>query len=150
GLNSMSLPGLSIIRHLRIFVKIPSDAMTDKITHYGISVTFYKTLHCMSDITDAISGTCLLNRQMQRLLCYSSQLFRFFRNITYKICLCCIAVKIIPNAAKIQADDISFLQSLSGRNAVHDLFIHRNTERCRKSSVSLECRDRTSFSNLSF
>ncbi len=74
SLDFRPLPGLPIVRNLRVFVHPAANSMTDVIPHHRIAVALRVLLHRPANVTQVLSRPTLLNRQLQTLLGDPNQL----------------------------------------------------------------------------
>ena len=59
--HQRSISSFTIIRHLRIFVHLFTNAMTNKLTHYTIRVRLTILLNSIPDVSDSFALHCVLN-----------------------------------------------------------------------------------------
>ena len=73
-LNLRAIATATIVGHLRIFVHLPTNAMSHKLTNYAVARTLAVGLHCIADIADSMTNYSGFNAAIERFLCYAEQL----------------------------------------------------------------------------
>ena len=59
--HQWSISSFTIVRNLRIFVHLFTDAMANKLTHYTIRMRLTILLNSISDITNSFTLHCVLD-----------------------------------------------------------------------------------------
>src|SRR5260370_27128958 len=135
-----TLAGLSVVGNLRVLMHAPANAMTDIVTHHRVSVLFGVRLHRPTNVAQMFSDSALFNGQVETLFSNSDQLQTILVNAPDGNCSCRISDKIIEGHSNIDGKNVAFLQFVTRRKTVHNLFVHRGANRTWTTIVTLESR----------
>src|SRR5437868_9533317 len=144
----------AVVRDLRIFVQLGSDAVPYELADHAEPVGFDYILHGSADVSDGVADAHLLDSALQRSFRHFKQLLVLGRDgfITTD----CyrdggVSVISIEDDAAIDRDDVAGLElALFRRNTVHDLVVDRSAKNAGIIVISLERGDRARFQNLFF
>src|SRR5713226_7897415 len=95
-------------------------------------------LHDPTDIAHVFSDATLLDGKVQTFFGNPNQLQSILADPPNRNSCRSIADKTIESHAHVYGKNIAFLQLVTRRKAVHDLFIHRRANRERKTVVAFE------------
>jgi len=124
---------------LGVFVQLPPDAMTYKISHHGKPMFLHPRLDGIGDVKKAIPSLCLFNPNVKGLLRYLEKSLGFPVDLTHRKGDGRIPEITVKLGSYIEAYNISLLQSPLAGNAVDHLFVDRNTDRSGKTPITFKC-----------
>ena len=128
-----------------------ADTVPDVFFNYAVMVRLDKRRDRVTDITDMVadygSGDACCERPLRNV----QKLLRFRTDLANRHCHRSIAHKSVFGNHQIQTDDISLFENHSfGGDAMHYAFIHRNTNRARKSVIPFAFRNGSLLNNVFF
>src|SRR5579863_4954724 len=134
--------GFAEIRHLRIFVHVAADPMSNKIPNHRKPFGFHNLLYRGPDIAERRPWLHHRDARMERLLRHFEQPRRIGRDLlAHRHGDGRIAEKTIHNGSAIHRNDVPFFEDpLLRWNAVHNLVVDRGAKHTRKSVIALEGR----------
>src|SRR5450759_1197568 len=149
-LKSNPCTGSAVVGNFGIFMKFLSHAMTNVVAHDTHTLGLSHLLNCMADVSQTSShmhgvdaGVQALSGRLDKLLV--SGYNRPTGNSNGRVCIVSFIDK-----AEIQRNDVSCIQNAMPRNAMDDLFVDGDTQRCRIAVVVQECRLRSEFTDPKF
>ena len=112
GLKHYPVTTSTIVRDLRIFVHLSTDAVSCQFSHDTITSLLAVILYCITDITEVSACYSILYTLIERLLSDFQQPFHILGDLTNAKRIAGISVKPIQKSATINRDDVSVFQYL--------------------------------------
>src|SRR5215813_3873314 len=124
GLQGRTPPGVAEVRHLRLLVKGPADAVAHEGAHHPEAVTLAMHLHGVRDVADAVAHPALDDGLVEALPRHVDELLHPGRHRAHGKGHRAVTVVALDYAAEVEPDDVALLQpALGRRNAVHHLLV---------------------------
>src|SRR3989304_3073150 len=124
GLEPWAAPGLPEVRHLRILVELPPDAVAHEGPHHPEAVALAVALHGVRDVAEAVAGTALADGLVEALARHVEQLLPPRRDGPHRQRDGAVGVVPLDDAAQVQPDDVPLGKAaLLRRDAVDDLLV---------------------------
>jgi hypothetical protein len=133
------------VQHGWFLVQQLPDAVTRPFAHNRKAIGFDIGLDCRANIPQVRATTRCANAAPHCLFGDLKQPLCFRGNRSDRQGDACIAVPPIEPHPDIDANDVSFLQSLVARNAMADDIVHGNADRSGKAAIPFVRRDRAVF-----
>src|SRR5215510_10483843 len=131
------------VRHLRLLVERPADAVTHERAHHPEAMALAVHLHGMRDVADAITHAALHDGLVEALPRYVDELLHPGRHRTHGEGNRAVAVVTLDHATEVEPDDVALLQpALGRRDAVHHLLVDGGAHSGRIAAIPLEGRGR--------
>ncbi len=102
----------SVVGDIRVFVESVTDAMTGKLANHRIATLLAVFLHGVTDMTDTITGTGLLDAQIEALLGGAQQAKHLLIDIADREGVAAVAIETIEDSTTVTTDDIAILQHI--------------------------------------
>ena len=103
---------MSVMYHIRLFMKIKTNSMTTQITYNTIMIFFCMFLNSMPDITNKPKWLSCLSTYFQTFFGNPYKLFFFRSSFPYNEHTGCICIISIQYCSEIYIYNISFLQNI--------------------------------------
>ena len=123
--------GAAVVKHLRLFVELASDAVAAEFAHHRETVTFGVALDGGADVAEVRAGPHGANPAPHGLVGDLAQAARLDRRRAHVEHAARVAVEAVLDDGDVDVDDVSGLELLVAGNAVTDDVIHRGADRCR-------------------
>ena len=128
-----TVAALPIVRHLRVFMHLMTDAVSCQFTDDTIALCFAVVLHRTADISKMSSRDSIFNTFIERLLCRAKQVFDFLANLSHAESVARIATESVKERTAVDGYDVTILEDgLSIGYTVHDDVVYRSTDAGRK------------------
>src|SRR5215813_1999324 len=115
GLEGRAAPGVAEVRHLRLFVERPTDAVAHERTHHPEAVALAVHLHGVRDVADAVAHPALDDGLVEALPRHVDELLHPRGHRAHGQGHRAVAVVTLDHAAEIEPDDVPLLELALGR-----------------------------------
>src|SRR5262249_42538254 len=114
-LEGRAAPGVAEVRHLRLLVERPTDAVAHEGAHHPAAVALTMHLHGVRDVADAVSHPALDDGFVETLPRHVDELLYPRGHRAHRQGHRAVAVVALDHAAEIEPDDVALLQPALGR-----------------------------------
>jgi len=118
-LDELAVAAIAIIGHLRVFVHVATDTVTDEFAHHSIALRLTVTLYGIADVAEAMTGDGLLDAFVEGLLRGGQKLTHLVRNGTYTERVAGVSTETVELGAAVHRDDIALPKGGIVGDAVH-------------------------------
>src|SRR5262249_10329506 len=126
-----------VVRYLRVLVQAAADAVADELAHQREARSFGDVLDGPGDVGDVRPRADGLDARRQRRGRDVHQALRLRRRAPDRDGPGGIAEIAVTADAEVEADQIAVSQhAVARRDAVHDLVVHRDADRCRERAAA--------------
>src|SRR5215813_1461652 len=132
GLDCKNIPGtnlgplawLSVIGNLWILVHFATDSVPNILTYDRVTMILGMLLHRPANVTQMQARAAMFNRALQAFFCHPDQLQQLRSDITHRHRRCRIADKAIQRDTYVDGKDVTALEFVTRRKAVHHLLVN--------------------------
>src|SRR5262249_4176711 len=136
-------PGIAEVRHLRLLVERPTDAVAHEGAHHPEAVALTMHLHGVRDVADAVAHPALDDGLVETLPRHVDELLYPRGHRAHRQGHRAVAVVALDHAAEIEPDDVALLQpALGRRDTVHHLLVDGGAHGGGIAAIPLEGRGR--------
>ncbi len=103
-----------------------TNAMPCQLAYNRVSTVLAKVLNCESNMTDAISGLCLLYANQKRLFGRLQKLNDFFIDFANHKGIATIAIIAVKHSNEVKSYNIAIFKHIIRRETMSNLIVHFN------------------------
>ena len=129
GLELAQRAGAAVVKNLRLFMKLLTNAVAAKFAHHTQAVAFGKALNRMAHVAQIGPGLDLDDAVPHGVIGQRAQAFGRHRAFAHNEHAAAVAVPAVLDDGHVHIDDVAFLQRLVIGNAVADLVVDGGADR---------------------